>query len=353
MDDYRIDAQKIHYHPQRLSRWLEGKDVAPIYLEVSPVGSCNHRCIFCALDYLGYKPTLLRTAALKRFIADSAALGVKSMMFAGEGEPLLHKDIVELVTFTKSKGIDVALTTNGVLLNRQNLPALLSNLSWLRISLNAGTARNYSRIHRTHPGDFLKVIANLKAAVALKRRTKSTCTIGAQFLLLPQNQTDAATTAGLCRRIGLDYLIIKPYSQHPFSQNRLSRTINYAQLLKLEKRLDRFSGKGFRLIFRRQAMEKFIHQRPYQCCYGISFWAYLNSQGDVYACSAFLGDKRFCLGNIYRQRFRQIWQGSKRRALLKMMRTWDSGRCRRACRMDEVNRFLWDLKHPPPHVNFI
>jgi len=23
------------------------------------------------------------------------------------------------------------------------------------------------------------------------------------------------------------------------------------------------------------------------------------------------------------------------------------------CRMDEINRYLWELKHPHPHVNFV
>jgi hypothetical protein len=28
-------------------------------------------------------------------------------------------------------------------------------------------------------------------------------------------------------------------------------------------------------------------------------------------------------------------------------------KCRVNCRMDPVNRYLWDLKSPPAHVNFI
>ena len=27
--------------------------------------------------------------------------------------------------------------------------------------------------------------------------------------------------------------------------------------------------------------------------------------------------------------------------------------CKVSCRMDEVNRYLWELRVPPEHVNFI
>jgi len=40
-------------------------------------------------------------------------LGVRSIMYAGEGEPLLHKDLPKFVKTTKESGIDVSITTNG------------------------------------------------------------------------------------------------------------------------------------------------------------------------------------------------------------------------------------------------
>ena len=98
MDDYRIDSHKLIYHVDRVHDWMKGKDIVPIYMEISPCGSCNHRCIFCALDYLGYDPVFLRTDVLKKFIFDISRSGVKSLMYAGEGEPLLHKDIVSLIS---------------------------------------------------------------------------------------------------------------------------------------------------------------------------------------------------------------------------------------------------------------
>lgn len=56
MDKDRIDSHKLILHPREVTSWLNGELVYPINLEVCPIGSCNHRCIFCAVDYIGYVP---------------------------------------------------------------------------------------------------------------------------------------------------------------------------------------------------------------------------------------------------------------------------------------------------------
>ena len=354
MDEFRVDSHKLMYHVERVHKWLQGEDIYPIYMEISPFGGCNHRCIFCALDYLEYKNTYLDTQVLKGFLKDISARGIKSIMFAGEGEPLLHKDIVELVIHAKNSGLDIAITTNGVLLSRDLLERILSSLSWLRISFNAGTPQTYSSIHRTKPDDFDKVLGNIKEAVKLKKEKKYSCTIGFQFLLLNENHKEVSKLAEILKSLGADYLIIKPYSQHPRSYNRLKLKLDYEKLLFLEDKLKDYTKKDFKIIFRKKTMNKLKEKKPYKKCLGLSFWSYLTAGGDLYACSAFLGDERFCYGNIHREPFEKIWSGEKRKKVIEMMTdSWNIENCREVCRLDEINRYLWELKNPSAHVNFI
>src|SRR5262249_44373230 len=147
----RIDSHKLHFHPHRVSEWLKKKDdwetaktIYPLYVEVSPVGACNHRCTFCAVDYIGYKSVMLDWRVLGERLSEMGGLGVKSVMLAGEGEPLLHKNINGIVESACIAGIDVAFTSNGLLLDKLDL----FGVSWVKVSLNAGTRETYAKIHQ-------------------------------------------------------------------------------------------------------------------------------------------------------------------------------------------------------------
>lgn len=352
MDDYRIDSHKLIYHVDRVGQWLRDENIYPIYIEIAPAGGCNHRCIFCALDYLEYKLSFLDTEVLKKRLKEAAQCGVKSIMYAGEGEPLLHKDICEIIEATKKFGIDVAITTNGVLWDEEKLRTSLRYLSWLRVSLNAGTKENYSKVHRTKKSDFERVLENLRTAVRLKKEGHLPCTIGVQFLLIPQNFKEATTLAKILRNIEVDYLIIKPYSQHPLSITRIK--VDYSRHLNLVEKLKSFETSDFKIVFRSHTIEKLKEEKFYRHCLGLPFWAYIDACGDVYACSAFLGKEEFCFGNIYKKGFKEIFQGKKRKSLVEWAATrLDTKVCREVCRLDEINRYLWELKYPPEHVNFI
>lgn len=355
MDKYKIDSHKLMYHIPRLHAWLDEKLVYPVYIEISPSGACNHRCTFCALDYVGYQKRYLETTRLKAILSEMGQLGVKSVMFGGEGEPLLHKEICDIVVHARRSGIVTAFTTNGVLLRKSLADKILPQTEWIKVSCNAGTRETYARIHRTRQTDFDAVIENMAYAAELKHKQGYLCALGVQLLLLPENGKEVLQLAAKASDIGMDYLVIKPYSQHFLSKTEKYKNITYKKWLHLANELARFNNEHFKVIFRLDTMQKWdTGVRSYERCLALPFWSYLDAGGNIWGCSAFLGEKQFWYGNIYENSFQKIWESETRlRSLRWTENEFDINQCRINCRMDKINRFLWELRHPPEHVNFI
>ncbi|MBF0309143.1 MAG: radical SAM protein [Magnetococcales bacterium] len=363
-DPFRIDSHKLIYHPRRVAEliecggdWDKAKGIYPLYVEISPLGACNHRCSFCAVDFVGYKSTRLDAALLGERLREMGRLGVKSIMLAGEGEPLLHKELPRMVVDAGEAGLDVAITSNATVLPPRFLEDALPRLSWFKASINAGTPVSYAAIHRTRERDFHKAVDNLRRMVETRRRDKLSCTLGAQALLLPDNAGEMATLARLCRDdIGLDYLVVKPYSQHQLSHTRTFAELDYAPYAELGKELAACATADFRVIFRSQTMARYESNERYTTCRAVPFlWAYIMADGTVSGCSAYLLDPRFEYGNINTATFQEIWEGERRRQAVPFVaHELDIGGCRRSCRMDAINGYLHQLtEEPVPHVNFI
>jgi len=355
MDKYRLDSHKLMYHTGRIHKWLSGENIYPIYMEISPAGACNHRCTYCGLDFMGYKPRYLETALLKERLSEMGSLGLKSIMYAGEGEPFLHKDMAELIRHTKASGIDAAVTTNGVLFKRDIADKILEHTEWIKIGIDAATPEKYAKIHNCKEDDFDRVIENVRYATRIKKENGYKCTLGIQMLLLPDNADEAKALAKIAKDIGADYLVIKPYSQHTQSKTKKYSSVKYSEYRYIEDELTGFISENFNIIFRAKTMKKWDNaSHNYRSCLGLPFWSYIDAAGNVWGCSVYLGDKRFLYGNIYEETFKDIWEGKSRAESLEWSKEkLDTNQCRVNCRMDDVNQYLWGLKNEPEHVNFI
>lgn len=350
--DIRMDSHKLIYHPCVVSDWLKGKNTYPIEVEISPSGACNHKCIFCAVEYLGYEYKVIDKDVILKTFEDISKKGLKSVIMSGEGEPLLNKNISDIICGTKKLGIDDAMSTNGVLLTKELSGEILKCLTWVRFSISAAKEQTYKKIHRSKDGDLQKVYENLTEAVRTKRDNGLTVTLGAQLLLIDDNVHEARELAGILKEIGMDYISIKPYSQHPKSKNMLNT--DYSKMLGLKDEITALQTETFRVFFRSHAMNKLTEKKPYKTCHGLPFMSHIDASGNVFPCIAFVGDADFSYGNLYEQSFTEIWEGDRRKKMTALFNDVDTNeKCRENCRLDEINRYLDALKNPGEHVNFI
>lgn len=350
--DIRMDSHKLIYHPDVVSRWMNGENIYPIEIEISPSGACNHRCVFCAVDYIGYQPNFLDRNIILRDIQHMSKKGLKSVICSGEGEPLLNKEMPEIVVGIKKCGVDVAMSSNGVLFTPEIARDSLSALSWVRFSVASMEENSYNKIQRGKLGDLDKVKKNLEEAVRIKKDKGLRTTLGVQCLLLPDNIKQLPDMAKQLCEIGVDYLTVKPYSQHLHSEN--SFKIDYESMLEFEKEIKKYSTEKFAVYYRANAMKKVHHEKCYKQCLGLPFMTHIDAKGNVWPCIAHIGTNELCYGNIYEQTFEKIWEGKSRQEVINKLNSFDINKvCREACRLDEINKYLNELKNPGEHANFI
>ena len=78
---------------------------------------------------MNYQKRFLDRDILKTRLSELKKLGLKSVICAGEGEPLLHDCIADIGQHSHDIGIDTAITSNGAELNKmlaQASPDILS-----------------------------------------------------------------------------------------------------------------------------------------------------------------------------------------------------------------------------------
>ena len=349
--ELNIDNHKLIYHPKKVAEWMEKGDCYPVYLEISPTNRCNHRCIFCAYDFIKRDNSDIGKEIMLKALKDMADNGVKSVMFSGEGESLLHDNICEFIEKAKKYGLDVSLATNGSLFNKEKAERCLPYLSWVRFSVDAGTPETYSFIHNTQKESFNKLIENIKNAVEIRNKNNFKTTIGVQFLLMPQNSKEVVKFAEIIKETGADNIQIKPYSQHPDSINKF--VINYEDYAYLEPEIEKFNSENFTVFFRKQTMKRAGQEIAYPKCYGLSFFSIIDSKGNVIPCHLFLENPEFIYGNLYEKSFSEIWQGEKRKQVLEKIMQRGIKNCKKTCRADAFNQYLYRIKNPEPHDNFI
>lgn len=355
MKNYIFDGHKLIYHLDRVNDFLKQGFCFPLYMEMSVVGCCNHRCIFCAYDYIGYPNRKLKTRRLLKFIDEIAECGIKSLLFAGEGEPLLHPDIDKFIIHSKNKGIDAGIYTNGQLLTPALAKNLLPSLTFIRFSFNGGTRENYAFIHKVKQDIFDKVIKNIEITVNLKRKNNLKLDIGIQYVLLPENTQYLINAIKTLKDTGIDYFVIKPFVQQSNQQSyHMNEQFNLDDIKSLFDDAESLSNGNFKVIVRRDSFGSY-GKRGYRHCYGTTFISVLNSAGDIASCLPYWDKKEFIFGNIYKNTFKEIWLGQRKNRTKEFLENkLDVKNCPPNCRPNAINEFLFEIRNPSlKHLNFI
>jgi len=139
-------------------------------LRVSITDRCNYKCVYCRTGNEGAQYAELPFSDYLRMVRLFAGLGIEKVRLTG-GEPLLRHGLVDFVRdlaqlrTLDGEALDLAITTNGHLLEDLAGPLKQAGLRRATISMDAVDAEKFSRITRV-PNGYKNVLAGIRAARA-------------------------------------------------------------------------------------------------------------------------------------------------------------------------------------------
>ena len=137
-------------------------------LRVSITDRCNYKCVYCRTGNEGAVYAELPIADYLRIARVFVGLGIEKIRLTG-GEPLLRRGLLEMIRELSQlrtldgAPLDLALTTNGHLLEDLAQPLREAGLSRITVSMDAVDAEKFVRITRV-PGSYERVVSGIRAA---------------------------------------------------------------------------------------------------------------------------------------------------------------------------------------------
>jgi 12,18-didecarboxysiroheme deacetylase len=174
---YGAESGKLPSHLLQFS-----KDKRPVVVW-NATRRCNLKCIHCYASsqnvHYGYE---LKTEEGEKLIADLAAFGSPVILFSG-GEPLLRRDLPELIQFAVDKGMRAVISTNGTLITRERATVFSKmGLSYVGVSID-GMKATHDRF-RGLKGAFDATIQGIKNC------QDAGIKVGVRFTITKNNYTE-------------------------------------------------------------------------------------------------------------------------------------------------------------------
>lgn len=147
------------------------------YLRISLIEKCNLRCTYCMPEHgipLSPAKELMTAEEIGKFAEIFVGFGVKKIRLTG-GEPFLRKDFADIARLLAAFPVEISITTNGLLLDR-NI-ALLQDLRIKHLNFSLDTLKEQRFETMTRRTGFQKTMENFHLAIAEQFQLKINCVL--------------------------------------------------------------------------------------------------------------------------------------------------------------------------------
>lgn len=341
---------KALHHLDIVEKLRKGEPVLPLHIQCDLTNRCAHDCVHCF--YRGVNDDIVtsfdRKAQLpletvKSLIWEMHYNDIPAIQITGGGEPLMYPHFRQVLDLINRTELELALVTNGVLLN-QDIINQLTRASWIRVSIDAATSDTYAKVQRCSPKEFDKVVENVKL---LTQHLPNTI-IGASFIVSPDNYKEMYDAAALYKSLGVHN--VRFSIAYTKEQTKLFKPF-LNEMNELTNKARELNEDNFRVFaLNTDHMIHLGQKKKYKKCWYSCFTAAIEANGDVRPCCTIKALPHSCFGNINDNSFVNIWFGEKRK---KWFEHFDVQKCIR-CWMDTKNEILdYVMCNDPMHVNYV
>lgn len=317
----------------------------PLHLELDLTDRCNVDCYFCNQMDVRTKEQI-PYERIVQILDDGVATGLRSVRLAGGGDPLFHREIVEVIDAIHARHLVIDnITTNGLGLT----PAVARRLveggtREVLFSLNAADAADYARMMQVKPAIFDKVTANIRHLVSIRGPERRPAVV-VQFLLDRENYARLPDMYDLGVSHGADVVAVNTITEIPHDRIDPSILLNPEdrELLREPLRAIIAADRERQLLqicFPRQELNALVREIETGlgttvssgfstadtfrdengfCFFGF-YSAVVRGNGDLYPCCMLLNPDYKPLGNAVKSKFGEEWNGTGFRQLRHEMR---------------------------------
>lgn len=275
----------------------------PFHMVWLATNACTARCLHCSSNSAVRMPDELKTDEVRDLIDELADAGVVDLGISG-GEPLIRKDLLQIIAHAKRRGMSVGIGSNGAKLGHERAKALASaGLDRLQISLD-GLEAAHDELRRW-PGLFRRALLSIQVAQAAGPRVHVCCTINRLNFAQLDEFASVVATLGV-RRINFSRFVPTGRGDNSLDLDAKSWRVAIEQCARIRARhapeLDIVSHLAQQILVDEEvaAMPGFIG------CQAGQGQGCITADGTVFPCVLL----PIPLGNIREQSFREIWQNS-------------------------------------------
>ncbi len=351
-DEY--SPYKIVHQMEKLEEMKNGGQPDPVQVHLIPSNRCNQSCTFCAYrmpesasNQKFNANDMMSSEKLFEIIDSCKQLGVKAIQYTGGGEPLVHPGIKEAFKRTLDNNMELALVSNGMALDDE-LIDILSDISWVRVSVDSASKGTYSILRRTKAGNFDVVAKNVRKL----SNKKSGTVLGIGFVVSRENYLEIYDACKFFKDAGVDNFRISA-TFTPLGLRYFDGILEEAKDIAQKAKVD-LEDKDFTVfnLFNDRIGDLFDGVQEYDFCPMKELVPYLGADLNVYTCCILAYNSLGYIGSLKDQTFEELWHSKEKIDFYN--RHSPKVYCRLPCMFENKNDFInYCIKKDPKHINFM